>query len=63
MSTTIGWIFLAYVLGTAISWYFAHKSRVENVIEAIIDRLIEEGYVKTKGSGANTELLKHWEKE
>jgi len=35
---------------------------VERIVNATIDTLIKEGYIKTKGEGDEMILLKHWEK-
>jgi DNA-binding MarR family transcriptional regulator len=34
---------------------------MEQTVGALIDRLIKDGYIKTKGHGSDAELLKHWE--
>ena len=57
------WLFLAYVSGTFIGHHIGKKENLEDFVETIIDKLILDGYIKTKGSGKNLELLKHWEKE
>jgi hypothetical protein len=38
------------------------KSAVTELAEAVVDSLIEQGYIKTRGQGEDLELLKHWEK-
>ena len=55
------WLFFAYAVGTAFGWYMGFKGHVKNVSEAIIDRLIEQKYLKTRGYGDNMEILKHTE--
>jgi hypothetical protein len=54
----IGWLLIAYSTGTFIGWYFALKAKSENIVAATIDSLVEEGYLKTKGSGDDMEVLK-----
>lgn len=63
MSETVVWLLLAYIVGTVIGWHFGRSGSIKNIIEAFLDQLISEGYVKTRGTGDNVELLKHWEKE
>jgi hypothetical protein len=57
------WLFVCYASGTYIGWKFASKQTFEHHIEIILDKMIEDGYIKTKGTGENLELLKHWEKD
>ena len=56
------WLFLAYGAGTFIGHYIGKNENLEEFVETIIDKLIIDGYIKTKGSGKDLELLKHWEK-
>jgi len=55
------WLLGTAILFTFVGRYLAMKEQLENVIEATIDSLIENGYIKTRGEGENLELLKHWE--
>ena len=57
----LAWLFFAYAVGTAFGWYMGFKGHVKNVSEAIIDSLIEQKYLKTRGYGENMEILKHTE--
>jgi len=57
----LGWLFFAYAVGTAFGWYTGVKSNVRGVTEAVIDNLIEQKYLKTRGSGRNLEILKYTE--
>ena len=57
------WLLFAYAAGTAIGWYMANNRNMETVIERFLDRLIKDGYIKTKGHGSEAEMLKHWEEE
>ena len=57
----ISWLLFAYVVGSGFGWYLGVKSNIKSVSEAVIDSLIEEGYLKTKGHGENMEVLKHTE--
>ena len=60
-TSNIAWLFFAYAVGTAFGWYMGFKGQVKNVSEAVIDRLIEQKYLKTRGYGDNMEILKHTE--
>lgn len=55
------WLLGTAILFTAYGWYIGVKNNVENISEAVIDRLIEEKYLKTRGYGANMEILKYTE--
>jgi|11_taG_2_1085331.scaffolds.fasta_scaffold00009_202 hypothetical protein len=55
------WLLLTYVAGTGIGWYIGNSRNMEQTVGALIDRLIKDGYIKTKGHGSDAELLKHWE--
>lgn len=56
-----GWLLFAYTVGTGIGWYWGVKSKLFNVSETVIDSLIEQGYLKTRGYGRDMEILKHTE--
>ena len=60
-TSNIAWLFFAYAVGTAFGWYMGFKSQVKDVSEAVIDSLIEQDYLKTRGYGDNMEILKHTE--
>jgi len=55
-----GWLFLAYASGSAVTGWIVYKSNTVSAIEATIDSLILEGYLKsyTKPNG-EIEILKH----
>ena len=52
------WLLGTAVIFTAVGWYWGIKSNVVNISEAVIDRLIEEKYLKTRGHGKDMEILK-----
>ena len=56
------WLFFAYAIGTAFGWYYGAKSTIVNVSEAVIDSLIEQGFLKTNGVGKDMEVVpwKEW---
>ncbi len=53
------WIFIAYIIGTAFGWYI----KSTNDAGAVIDALIEKGYLKTQGKGKDMKILKWDESE
>lgn len=55
------WILLVYVIGTAFGYWCGYKNNLKNTAESVIDSLIEQKYLKTKGYGAKMEILKHTE--
>ena len=55
------WIFGTAVIFTFVGRWMSFRTTVEKVTEATIDALIDEGYLKTTGSGKNLEILKHTE--
>ena len=60
------WINEIWLLGTAIvftgyGWWMGVKSNVVNISEAVIDSLIEQKYLKTRGFGKDMEILKYTE--
>ena len=56
-------MFVVAVVFTAVGWFFGIKSNVKNIIAATIDSLIDDGYLKTRGTGSDMEILKwrEWE--
>ena len=60
-SADVGWLLFVYAVGTAFGWWWGVKSKLFNVSESVIDSLIEQGYLKTRGYGENMEILKHTE--
>jgi hypothetical protein len=55
-----GWLFLAYVIGTAYGYFLGKTSSIKNVAEVTIDSLIANGYLKTRrGANGELEILKH----
>lgn len=52
-----------WLLGTAIMFtyvgkWIAYKENMQDIVAATIDSLINEGYLKTKGTGKTLEILK-----
>ena len=55
------WLLFAYVVGTGFGWWWGLKSNAAKLAEMVIDGLIEDGYLKTRGRGEDMEILKHTE--
>lgn len=55
------WLLLTAVVFTAVGYYWGLKSGVLNISEAVIDSLIEQKYLKTRGHGKDMEILKYTE--
>jgi len=54
-----GFILLAYILGTGFGWYMGSSKGHKDGIVDTIDSLIEQGYLKTRGTKHNPEIMKH----
>jgi len=56
------WLLFTAILFTIVGYWFGKKSGLSELVEIIIDSLIEQGYVKVKGFGSETELIpwKDW---
>lgn len=55
------WLFGTAVVFTIMGYYFRTVSDKELVIAAVdstIDKLVKDGYLKTRGSGKELEILK-----
>ena len=55
-------LLITAILFTGVGYYIGHQRAIANIAEAVIDSLIEDGYIRTRGQGADLTLLKHWEK-
>lgn len=58
---TTYWLLGTAIIFTLVGRYAGFRDRLEDIIAATIESLIEDGYIKTKGNGDNLELLKHTE--
>jgi hypothetical protein len=56
-----GWLLFTYIVGTGAGLYMGYRWQLHNVAESVIDSLIEQKYLKTRGVGQNVEILKHTE--
>lgn len=57
----VWWLFGTAVVFTYAGKFMALRSSVDHIVGATIDSLIEDGYLKTRGSGNNLVILKHTE--
>jgi len=55
------WLLVTAVIFTGYGWWLGVKSNVKNISEAVIDSLIEQKYLKTRGHGKDMEILKYTE--
>jgi hypothetical protein len=55
------WLFGTAVVFTLVGRYLFFRDHVHTVTAAVIDSLIKDGYLKTRGVGRNQEILKHTE--
>ena len=55
------WLFIAYVVGTLVGLYFGFNMAIRNLSERIVDSLIEQKVIMTKGHGDNMEIVKYTE--
>ena len=61
VNETVLLMFVTAVAFTFLGRYTAYRAAVEDAVSAVVDSLIEDGYIKTKGKGEDMEILKHWE--
>lgn len=53
-----GFILLSYILGTGFGWYIGRSSGMKQGIAQTVDSLIEQGFLRWRGSKDNPEVLK-----
>lgn len=54
------WIFLFYTIGSAYGWYVGFKASKDRAVEAAIDMLVDQKYVKWRtGVDGKIELLRY----
>ena len=53
-----GILLLTAVVFTAFGLWVGRRSQTQEVVEATIDSLIEQNYIKTEGHGENMEIVK-----
>ena len=52
------WLLFTAVIFTGVGYYWGIKDKVRTISEAVIDSLIAEQYLKTRGVGRDMEILK-----
>lgn len=58
---TTYWLLGTAIVFTYVGRFMTLRKDLEDVIEATIETLINDGYIRTKGEGEKLQLLKHWE--
>lgn len=51
-------VFTTAIIFTVFGWYIGKSSQIESLVATTIDSLIKDGYLRTRGKGANLEILK-----
>ena len=54
-------LFVTAVAFTLLGYWMGKRDEQKQLIEIVIDQLIAEGYIKTRGHGINLEIIKHTE--
>ena len=54
-------LFGTAVVFTLVGYFMGRRDEQKAIVEAIIDQLINDGYLKTNGYGENLEIIKHSE--
>lgn len=57
------WLFATAIIFTAFGFVWGRSSGIARIIEATVDSLIADGFLKTRGHGENEELIpwREWE--
>ena len=53
------WLLLVAVIYTIVGMWMGQRKQTKDIAENIIDNLIEQGYLMSKGTGKNLEILKY----
>lgn len=51
-------IFITALIFTVVGWIWGKQRHVELVVASTIESLIEDGYLKTQGTGKDMQILK-----
>lgn len=54
-------LFITAIVFTFLGYWMGKRNDQKALVEAIIDQLINDGYLKTNGYGENLEIIKHSE--
>ena len=52
------WLTGTAILFTVVGIYFGRHNSINQLTEAVIDSLIDQGYLKTSGTGKNVDIIK-----
>jgi len=52
------WLFVTAVIFTVVGWFWGKRTSAEPIIAVTIDKLIDDGYLKTRGTGKDMQILK-----
>jgi len=65
LSATTITIFLTAIAFTVTGWFMATTTNTQKVVAATIDKLIDDGYLKTTGTGKDLEIIRwqEWDNE
>lgn len=57
------WLLVTALVFTAVGWFMAKRTHMSRAIEGTIESLIEQGYLKTQGSGDDMVFIRwqDWE--
>ena len=55
------WLFLTAIIFTMIGFFWGASVKTDKAAAYVIDTLIKEGYIRTRGSGDDMKILKYWE--
>jgi|TARA_R110001606_G_scaffold176494_1_gene323065 hypothetical protein len=58
-TANVMWFILFYAVGTAFGLWFGYNKGITVATEGVVDNLIDAGYLKTRGSSSNLEILKY----
>lgn len=58
--STMQFIFCGMVF-TVFGWYWGYQQNIYSVVQKTIDHLIEDGFIRTRTTDGEIEMLKHWE--
>ena len=52
------WLFVTAVIFTVVGGAWGKRTSAEPIIAVTIDKLIDDGYLKTRGTGKDMQILK-----
>ena len=57
------WLFITAVIFTLVGFFWGASVKTDKAAAYVIDTLIKEGYLRTRGTGPNAKILKYWEED